>query len=77
FYERKCKPRAAVIYYNDALRQFPDTCIAQECLQRMLHLNPAYLENLPPVETLNEQKIEEEVYNEDDLVDIENFDESE
>ena len=77
FYERKCKPRAAVIYYNDALRQVTDKCIAQECLQRMLHLNPAYLENLPPVETLNEQKIEEEVYNEDDLVDIENFDESE
>lgn len=44
FYERTCKPRAAMIYYNDAVRQFPDTCVADVCRQRMLCLDPSYCE---------------------------------
>jgi len=73
FYERICKKRAAVIYYNDAIRQFPNTCIAEKCRERMRLLNPAYIENLPHVETLEEDGL----LNEPVAVIIENDDEIE
>lgn len=44
FYERKCQPRAAMIYYRDAIKQFPDTCVADQCRERMGYLNPSYCE---------------------------------
>ncbi|MEI8364950.1 MAG: outer membrane protein assembly factor BamD [Parachlamydiaceae bacterium] len=59
FYERKCKSRAAVIYYNDAIRQFPETCAAGRCWKRINRLNPVYRVNLPEVETLNDTEIRE------------------
>lgn len=49
FYERKCKPRAAVIYYNDAIRQFPETYVASLCRARMSRLNPDCLNGLPDI----------------------------
>ena len=58
FYERKCQPRAAMIYYNDAIRQFPDTCVADACRRRMLRLNPSYCEATATV--TGESPIEEE-----------------
>lgn len=47
FYERTHKPLAAMIYYSDAIRQFPDTCVAELCRQRIRCLNPSYLEAAP------------------------------
>lgn len=42
YYERKYKPRASMIYYNDAIYQFPDTCISELCRERMYVLYPGY-----------------------------------
>lgn len=47
FYERTCNPRAAIIYYNDAIRQFPETCVAEYCRARMARLHPEYFTGLP------------------------------
>ena len=44
FYERTWKPSAAIIYYNDAINQFPDTRTADICRSRLLYLNPSYRE---------------------------------
>jgi len=49
FYERTCKPKAAMIYYNDAIRQFPETCTANVCRSRMFCLNPSYCEETASV----------------------------
>lgn len=35
FYERICKPQASVIYYRSAVKQFPETSIAQLCIDRL------------------------------------------
>ena len=59
FYEKKYKPRAAMIYYNDAIRQFPETCVAEACRQRMLCLNPSYCEATASVTGENECEEEE------------------
>ena len=37
-YERKSEPKASVIYYHQALLQFPQTKIAKECKMRIQHL---------------------------------------
>lgn len=39
FYERICQPRASMIYYQNAINQFPDTTVAQLCEQRLALLN--------------------------------------
>lgn len=36
FYEKVDKPTAAIIYYQNAIRQFPETCIAEKCQQRLM-----------------------------------------
>lgn len=61
FYERTCKPRAAMIYYNDAIRQFPDTCIADLCRLRMRHLNPSYCESTASVIGETQEQNNEEI----------------
>ena len=43
FYERVRRPRAAVIYYHDAIHQFPDTCVAELCRERLDCLDPNYV----------------------------------
>lgn len=43
FYERCCKRCAAIIYYRLAMQQFPDTCVADNCRQRLLCLDPAFV----------------------------------
>jgi len=48
FYERTGKPRAAVIYYQNAIRQFPETAIANQSRQRLKALNPNALEFVEP-----------------------------
>lgn len=40
FYERVEKPRASIIYYENAIRQFPDTSIAELCRCRLEKLCP-------------------------------------
>lgn len=47
FYERTCKPRAAIIYYRNTIHQFPETCIADLCRDRLYCLDPTYC---PPVQ---------------------------
>ena len=38
FYEKKSEPKASVLYYHQALLQFPETKIAKECKLRIQHL---------------------------------------
>jgi outer membrane protein assembly factor BamD (BamD/ComL family) len=40
FYERIRKPCASIIYYKNALSQFPETEIAKLCKERLLRLSP-------------------------------------
>lgn len=47
FYERTCKPNAAIIYYNDVIRRFPTTAMADCSRQRILCLDPDYCEPVP------------------------------
>lgn len=35
FYERKGRPRAAAIYYESAVQEFPETLVAEFCRQRL------------------------------------------
>ncbi len=49
FYEKVNQPRASIIYYYNAVRQFPNTEIAQRCKERLHVLDPNYHEeNLIP-----------------------------
>ena len=38
FYERIEEPRASLIYYQNAIRQFPETTVAKLCEQRLISL---------------------------------------
>lgn len=38
FYERIHKPAASIIYYKNAIEQFPDTAIAKQCIDRLCAL---------------------------------------
>lgn len=38
FYERTHKPKAAIIYYHNAIQQFPETRVAEQCRQRLDNL---------------------------------------
>lgn len=40
FYERVKKPQASILYYRNAIQQFPDTQIAVECQKRLEVLSP-------------------------------------
>jgi outer membrane protein assembly factor BamD (BamD/ComL family) len=35
FYERVRKPQASILYYRNAINQFPDTAVAQQCRARL------------------------------------------
>lgn len=45
FYERVYQPNAAVIYYQKAMLDFPDTTISQICRNRLSRLCPSIFEN--------------------------------
>jgi outer membrane protein assembly factor BamD (BamD/ComL family) len=45
FYERTCKPRASIIYYRNAIYQFPDTCVSDLCRNRLYLLDPTFEES--------------------------------
>lgn len=45
FYERVSQPRASIIYYHNAINQFPYTEIAQKCKERLHVLDPTYCDN--------------------------------
>lgn len=45
FYEKLNQPRASIIYYYNAINQFPDTQIAQKCKERLHALDPNFSEN--------------------------------
>lgn len=40
FYERKKKPKASVLYYHNAIVQFPETKVAEKCKERLTALKP-------------------------------------
>lgn len=46
FYEKVCKPNAAIIYYYSAIKEFPDTQVAVICKERLAVLDPEYDESL-------------------------------
>lgn len=39
YYERTSKPGASIIYYQSAIKQFPDTKTAERCRLRLIELN--------------------------------------
>ncbi len=45
FYERTDKAQASVIYYQNAITQFPDTKVADRCRNRLRAICPQALEN--------------------------------
>jgi len=45
FYERICKPQAAILYYRKAIREFPDTQVAVICQERLMRLGGCQLSN--------------------------------
>lgn len=47
FYERKKRPSASVIYYSNAVKQFPETRIARVCQRRLLVLTGSELPAVP------------------------------
>lgn len=54
FYEKLNHPRASIIYYYNAIHQFPETNIAQRCIERLYVLDPNFKE-----EDLNMKKSDE------------------
>lgn len=50
-YERKGEPRASVIYYSNAINQFPDTKISKLCQERLTALGTFSVEERKPVQT--------------------------
>lgn len=55
FYERTGKPLASVIYYKNAIQQFPETVVAKWCQKRLMDLLPDYTPPEPPVEEFTEE----------------------
>ena len=45
FYERVKKPYSSVLYYKNAINQFPETKVAQHCRQRLCALGESDTEN--------------------------------
>lgn len=68
FYERTCKPGAAIIYYNDVIRQFPTTAHADCSRERILCLDPDYCEPVICEETTSADDADEGL--EDFVIDI-------
>lgn len=56
FYERTGKPLASIIYYKNAIQQFPETNVAQWCTRRLLTLDPQYIP--PAVSEEGEELVE-------------------
>lgn len=52
FFERVCKPQAAVLYYTSAISQFPDTNIAQRCRERLCCLTGQDAQTCTPEDVL-------------------------
>lgn len=51
FYERKCKPRAAVIYYENAIRNFPEANISLCCRRRLSRIAPSVMSRVEEMAT--------------------------
>lgn len=60
FYEIKGKPQAATIYYENAIRQFPDSSIAKCCKRRLQKIDPTLLAAIDERLLEKENQIEEE-----------------
>lgn len=78
FYERICKPKASVIYYQKAIYDFPNTCVANACRDRLSRLCPEAL-NFKLKEELEEDAAEEPfpgIPEEIEFVDIPGHDDS-
>lgn len=58
FYERIKQPRASIIYYYNAISQFPDTEIAQKCRERLHLLDPTFREEDLKQENTAKQALE-------------------
>lgn len=58
FYERTGKVAASIIYYKNAVQQFPETVIAKWCTRRLCSLIPDYT---TPERVLEDDSFEEEL----------------
>lgn len=56
FYERTGKPSASVIYYQKAIKQFPETEVAKRCRERLQELKPEALE-APAAAEVSDKKL--------------------
>lgn len=74
FYERTCKWRAAIIYYHNAIHQFPDTSVAQLCKERILCLDPT--STIPYNYPIEDGSVDTKMEGEDIDGNIEPFDET-
>jgi len=63
FYERIGKPRASILYYQNAIYQFPDTCAAELARTRL-----AVLGGVIPPRALSENADEKSASNENDEI---------
>lgn len=71
FYQKIQKPIAAIIYYQNAIKQFPDTCVAQLCREHLAILAPGWL---PPEESpSNPEEPGEDLSEIPDVTDSEDF----
>jgi len=62
FYERTLHPRAAIIYYYNAIHQFPDTCIGELCRERLQCLDKNYCDPYEGDEDDSPEEIQEEEF---------------
>jgi outer membrane protein assembly factor BamD (BamD/ComL family) len=72
FYERKCKPRSSVIYYESAIRQFPEASISKCCRRRLHRIAPGVLTAIEEMAVAEAVELKELL--DDGSFDIEDFD---
>ncbi|MEM1283359.1 MAG: tetratricopeptide repeat protein [Chlamydiota bacterium] len=59
FYERKGKPKASTIYYENAVRRFPETSISKCCRRRLYRICPSILSRIEEIATEEASELQE------------------
>lgn len=72
FYERKGKPRASTIYYENAIRKFPETSISKCCRRRLYHICPSTLYRIEELAKQDANELQELI--DDGAFDVNEFD---
>jgi outer membrane protein assembly factor BamD (BamD/ComL family) len=73
FYERICKPKASLIYYREAIYQFPETCVGEKCRDRLSLLDPCYNRDCKPLAVseavVENEELPDEILESEELMD--------